>query len=52
VLANGSLNAQLTVKSTAYTGSGNHRPAATVTTMVSTAGCAAPAQVIAVPKVG
>ncbi len=52
VPGNGSLRAQLTVKSMAYTGSGNHRPAATVTTMVSTAGCAAPAQVIGVPEVG
>ena len=43
---------QFTVKSMAYTGSGNHRPAATVTVNVSTAGCTAPAQVVAVPKVG
>jgi hypothetical protein len=52
VPGNTTTHPQLTVKSMAYVGSGNHRPAATVTVNVSTAGCTAPTQVIAVPKVG
>jgi len=52
VPGNSTTRAQLTVKSMAYTGSGNHRPAATVTVNASTAGCAAPTRVIAVPQVG
>jgi hypothetical protein len=52
VPGNTTTHPQLTVKSMAYVGSGNHRPAATVTVNVSTAGCSAPTQVVAVPKVG
>jgi hypothetical protein len=43
---------QFTGKSMAYVGNGNHRPAGTITVNVSTAGCAAPATVIPLPKVG
>jgi hypothetical protein len=42
---------QFTVKTKAYAGSGNHRPAGTVTAVVSTTGCTA-STVIAIPKVG
>lgn len=52
VPANGSLPAQFTGKSMAYVGSGNHRPAGTITVNVSTAGCTAPAVVVPLPKVG
>ena len=52
VPGNSTTRAELTVKSMAYTGSGNHRPAATVTVNASTAGCAAPTRVIAVAQVG
>lgn len=52
VAGNTTSQGQLTVKSMAYVGTGNHRPAATVTVSVSTAGCTAPTQVVAVPQVG
>jgi hypothetical protein len=43
---------KFTGKSMAYVGTGNHRPAGTITALLSTAGCTAPSTVIALPKVG
>ena len=36
----------------AYVGSGNHRPAGTITAVVSTAGCTSAPTVISIPQVG
>jgi hypothetical protein len=43
---------QFTVKTMAYTGSGNKRPAGSITGVVSTAGCTSAPVAIAIPKVG
>ena len=52
-LAGGSTtHPQFTVKTMAYIGSGNHRPAGTITAVVSTAGCTSSPIVIDVPQVG
>jgi len=49
---NTSTQPQFTVKTMAYVGSGNHRPAGTITAVVSTAGCTSAPTVISIPKVG
>jgi hypothetical protein len=48
----GSTSPQLTVKSAAYVGSGNHRPAGTITAVVSTGGCTSAPVPIVIPQVG
>ncbi len=42
---------QFTIKTMAYIGSGNHRPAGTISAVVSTAGCASAPRAISIPKV-
>jgi hypothetical protein len=49
---NSSTQPQFTIKSQAYVGSGHHRPAGTITAVVSTSGCTSPATVLTIPKVG
>lgn len=49
---NGSTDATFTLKSMAYVGSGNHRPAGTITAVVSTAGCSSAPVAIVLPQVG
>jgi hypothetical protein len=49
---NGATHPTFTVKTQAYVGSGNHRPAGTVTAVASTSGCTSQPTVIPVPKVG
>ena len=49
---NGTAHPQFTVKTQAYVGSGNNRPAGTVTAVVSTSGCTSQPKVITIPKVG
>jgi hypothetical protein len=43
---------QFTAKSMAYDGTGNHRPAGTVSVVVATTGCTSPITQIVIPKVG
>jgi len=43
---------QFTVKTMAYVGSGDHRPAGTITAIVSTNGCTSTPTAISIPKVG
>jgi hypothetical protein len=43
---------QFTLKTQAYVGTGNHRPAGTVAVTVSTNGCTSPTTVLPLPKVG
>lgn len=49
---NSSTQPQFTVKTMAYVGSGDHRPAGTITAVVSTAGCTASPVVINIAQVG
>jgi hypothetical protein len=49
---NSATHPQFTVKTTAYVGSGHHRPAGTITAVVSSAGCTSSPVVINVPQVG
>jgi hypothetical protein len=49
---NSAAHPQFTVKTMAYVGSGNKRPAGTITAVVTTAGCTSAPQVISIPKVG
>lgn len=49
---NSATHPQFTVKSKEYVGSGDHRPAGTITAVVSTAGCTSSPVVINVPQVG
>jgi hypothetical protein len=50
--ANNATQPQLTVKSMAYVGAGHHRPAGTVTAVVSTAGCTSSPVVMSIPQIG
>ena len=49
---NGTVHPQFTVKTQAYVGSGNSRPAGTVTAVVSTSGCTSPPKIVTIPGVG
>jgi hypothetical protein len=49
---NSSTLPQFTVKSMAYVGSGNHRPAGMITAQVSTSSCSSPSVSIPIPEVG
>jgi hypothetical protein len=49
---NSTTHPQFTVKTMAYVGTGNQRPAGTITAVVSTAGCTSAPVVITVPQVG
>jgi hypothetical protein len=49
---NSSVQPQFTVKTMAYVGSGNHRPAGMITAQVSSTSCSSSAVSIVVPKVG
>ena len=49
---NSATHPQFTVKTMAYVGSGHHRPAGTITAVVSSAGCTSSPVVINVPQVG
>lgn len=46
------MHPQFTVKTGAYTGSGNSRPAGTISAVVTTSGCTSDAQAISIPAVG
>ena len=48
----GATSAQFTVKTMAYTGSGDHRPAGSIIAQVSTAGCTSASVPIVLPQVG
>jgi hypothetical protein len=48
----GATSALFTVKTMAYTGSGNHRPAGSIIAQVSTAGCTSASVPIVLPQVG
>lgn len=48
----GATHPQLTIKTMAYVGSGNKRPAGTITALVTSADCTSAATVITIPKVG
>jgi hypothetical protein len=50
--ASSATHAQFTVKTMAYIGSGESRPAGTISAVVSTAGCTSAPQAIAIPQVG
>ena len=49
---NDATHPQFTIKTQAYVGSGDKRPAGTITAVVSTAGCTSQPYVIGLPKVG
>jgi hypothetical protein len=49
---NATTHPQFTVKTQAYVGAGNHRPAGTITAVVSTNGCTSSPVVISIPAVG
>lgn len=50
--ANTTTHAQFTVKTMAYVGSGDHRPAGMISAVVSSAGSTSAPQAIAIPQVG
>ena len=49
---NEATHAQFTLKTMAYVGFGNHRPAGSIIAVVSTAGCTSAPQILSIPQVG